>query len=109
MWQINDLVTELKLEVGIKNTNITWVAALKKEVAKLLEEAEEARKQHAAAMAAAHKEMARLRREIWRRDETGRRLKTDVDCMVLFFLQSLAGCVRGPSLCWLQLCVCVYV
>ena len=91
--QINTLMNDLKTEMGIKNTNITWVAALKQEVADLKATIQRMEEEHAVAMAAARKEHARLKREIWRRDETGRRLRTDVDCMVLFFLQSMAGCV----------------
>jgi hypothetical protein len=33
----------------------------------------------------------RLRFEVWKRDEAGRQLHADVDSLVLFFTQSLAG------------------
>lgn len=89
--EIKELHAWVKREIEIKERYMNWTASLKQEVAKLEEEMEAQRVRYEQLLEEAAREQARLRREIWRRDETGRRLRVDVAYATEFFLETMVG------------------
>ena len=87
---VDGLTTQLRTMTEHASRLDTWVNSLKGEV-KMLQDEIFSLNEAAAAEARAHaSEVRRFKWEVWRRDETARMLRTNVDCCFLFFVETVA-------------------
>ena len=87
---VDGLTTQLKSMAAHAGRLDTWVNSLRGEV-KMLQDEIFSLNEAAAAEARAHaSEVRRFKWEVWRRDETARMLRTNIDCCFLFFIETVA-------------------